>query len=109
MQHLLILELSASDFREICNIFSNELINVPTDRIRVIKGGQGNRQVYQTAEEAIENKLGFVPSPADLANDIRDGEVLKPVRVMCSKDAVGRYDYDLIEGSDPLLGMGYCL
>lgn len=91
-------ELSESDFREICNIFSSELICVPTDRIRVIMGGQGNRQVYQTAEEAVENKLGFVPGPADLANDILDGEALKPVKVMCSKDAEGRYDYDLIEG-----------
>jgi diketogulonate reductase-like aldo/keto reductase len=91
-------ELSDEDFKEISKIFAQECVYVPTDRIRVIMGGQGNRQVYQTVEEAIENKLGFVPSPVDLAQDIREGEVLKPVRVIRSADKTGKYDYDLIEG-----------
>ncbi len=91
-------ELSDEDFRDISKIFAQECVYVPTDRIRVIIGGQGNRQVYQTVEEAIENKLGFVPSPVDLAQDICKGEVLKPVRVTRSADKTGKYDYDLIEG-----------
>jgi diketogulonate reductase-like aldo/keto reductase len=91
-------ELSGDDFKELCNIFNQEIVYVPTDRICVVPGGQGNRQVYQTIEEALENKLGFVPSPVDLAQDIRDGEVLKPVRVVHSSDKTGKYDYDLIEG-----------
>jgi diketogulonate reductase-like aldo/keto reductase len=91
-------ELSDEDFEEISKIFAQECVYVPTDRIRVIVGGQGNRQVYQTVEEAIENKLGFVPSPVDLAQDIREREVLKPVRVIRSTDKTGKHDYDLIEG-----------
>lgn len=91
-------ELSEDDFKKLCNIFIQEIVYVPTERICVIPGGQGNRQVYQTVEEAVGNKLGFVPSPVDLAQDIRDGEVLKPVRVVCSSDKTGKYDYDLIEG-----------
>ena len=91
-------ELSEDDFKELCNIFKQEIVYIPTDRICVVPGGQGNRQVYQTVEEALENKLGFVPSPVDLAQDIRDGEVLKPVRVVHSSDKTGKYDYDLIEG-----------
>lgn len=91
-------ELLDEDFEEISKVFAQECAYVPTDRIRVIIGGQGNRQVYQTIEEAIENRLGFVPSPVDLAQDIREGEVLKPVRVVRSADKTGKYDYDLIEG-----------
>jgi len=86
------------DFREISKIFAQECVHVPVNRIRVILGGQGNRQVYQTVEEAIENKLGFVPSPMDLAHDIQKGKVLKPARVIKSTDKTGNYDFDLIEG-----------
>lgn len=86
------------DFREISKIFTQKCVYVPVNRIRVILGGQGNRQVYQTIEEAIENKLGFVPSPMDLARDIQKGEVLKPVRVIRSTDKTSNYDFDLIEG-----------
>jgi len=91
-------ELSDEDFEKISETFAQEYVFVPTDRIRVIIGGQGNRQVYQTIEEAIENKLGFVPSPADLAQSIGKGEALKPVRVVRSTSTAGKYDYDLIEG-----------
>lgn len=91
-------ELSDEDFMEISKVFAQEYVYVPTDRVCVITGEQGNRRVYQTVEEALENKLGFVPSPADLAQDIRNGEVLKPVRVIKSSDKTGKYDYDLIEG-----------
>jgi diketogulonate reductase-like aldo/keto reductase len=86
------------DFREISKIFTQECVYVPVNRIRVILSGQGNRQVYQTVEEAIENKLGFVPSPMDLAHDIQKGEVLKPVRVIRSTDKTGNYNFDLTEG-----------
>jgi aryl-alcohol dehydrogenase-like predicted oxidoreductase len=91
-------ELSDEDFKEISETFAQECVYVPVDRIRVIISSQGNRQVYQTVEEAVENKLGFVPSPVDLAQDVRQGEVLKPVRLVASTDKTGKYDYDLIEG-----------
>lgn len=86
------------DFKEISKIFAQECVYVPVNRIRVILGGQGNRQVYQAVEEAIENKLGFVPSPVDLARDIRKEGILKPVKVVRSTDKTRKYDYDLIEG-----------
>ena len=91
-------ELSDEDFEKINEVFAQECLYIPTDRIRVITGGQGNRKVYQTVEEALENRLGFTPSPAELAQDFRDGEALKPVRVIKSTDKTGRYDYDLTEG-----------
>ncbi|MHC4174966.1 MAG: aldo/keto reductase [Planctomycetota bacterium] len=91
-------ELSDEDFKEISRVFTQECIYAPTDRIRVIIGGRGDRQVYQTVDEALENKLGFVPSPLDLAQDICKGEILKPVKVTQSTDESGKHDYDLIEG-----------
>ncbi len=91
-------ELSEEDSKEISKTFAQECVHVLPDRIRVTMGGQGNRQAYQTIKEAIENKLGFVPSPVDLAEDIREGEILKPVRVVRSTDRTGKYCYDLIEG-----------
>ena len=83
---------------EISKLFAQECLYVPTERIQVIAGGQGNRKVYQTVEEAMENKLGFVPSPVDLAQDVRRGEVLKPVRVIRHQGKTDEYDYDIIEG-----------
>jgi len=91
-------EISAEDFEKINEVFTKDGLYVQTDRIRVIVGGQGNRKVYQTVEEALENSLGFSPSPEELAQDIRDGETLKPVRVISSTDKTGNYDYDLVEG-----------
>jgi diketogulonate reductase-like aldo/keto reductase len=91
-------DLADEDFDEICRVFTQESANVPTDRICVVEGGQGNRQVYQTIQDALENKLGFIPSPADLARSIRRGEMLKPVRVVPTQDRSGRYDYDRLEG-----------
>jgi diketogulonate reductase-like aldo/keto reductase len=90
--------LSDEDFKQISGAFSQTGLNAPTDRIRVIAGGQGNRKVYQTVEEALENKLGFTPSPEELSRDILGGEAVKPVRVIKSVDKTGKYDYDLVEG-----------
>ncbi|MBI4333160.1 MAG: aldo/keto reductase [Chloroflexi bacterium] len=91
-------DLLPEDFNRIRQIFAPRYEQVPVQRIRIIAGVQGSRQVYQTAEEAKENKLGFRPSPMELARDMQDGEVLKPVRVIRSTDESGQYDYDLVEG-----------
>jgi diketogulonate reductase-like aldo/keto reductase len=89
-------ELAEEDFEEIFQIFTRECVYVPTERIRVIT--ESDTKVYQTIKDAIANKLGFVPSPVDLAQDLKNGEVLKPVRLIATKDITGEYDYDLIEG-----------
>jgi len=52
----------------------------------------------RSIEEAIENNLGFVPSPVELSRDILDGDRIKPVRLKYTKDPSGRYKYDLVEG-----------
>lgn len=90
--------LSQEDFDKIGDVMYTECIAVPTERIRVAENGQGNRQVYQTKEQAIENRLGFVPSPVALASSIGEEDFTKPVRVIRTADRSGRYDYDLVEG-----------
>ena len=64
----------------------------------VSKSGEGNRKVYQTLEEALENKLNMRPSPQELAEDIALGEDIKPVRVIKSRDTNAKHDYELVEG-----------
>jgi len=91
-------QLSDEDFDRIGRVFTNEYSFVPTDRIKVSTEGEGGRKVYQTLEDALENPLGFVPSPAALAQSLKQGDVLKPVRLMPTTDPSGKYDYDLIEG-----------
>jgi aryl-alcohol dehydrogenase-like predicted oxidoreductase len=66
---------------------------IAPEKICVSIHGQGNRQVYQTKEDAVENKLGFVPSPADLAGALHRESFIKPVRLIKTKEG-----YDLIEG-----------
>jgi len=91
-------ELSEKDFEVINKIFSQNCMYVETARIRVVTDGQNNRKVYQTLEDAIENRLKFTPSPSELAQDISNGQLLKPVRLRKSTCRTGEYDYDLIEG-----------
>ena len=89
--------ISDGDIEEINRQFFAELKYVPVDRIRVsIEGEEASRQVYQTIREAKENRLGFTPSPNELASSIREGGFSRPVRLIQSKDK--RDEYDLING-----------
>ena len=61
------------------------------------KEGEGNRKVYKTVEEAIENSSNLSPSPQELAEFIKLGEKIKPVRLIkCNRKE--NYKYYLIEG-----------
>lgn len=75
-------DLAEEDVELISRAFTQHSVSIPTDRIRVDRNGLGK----------------FVPSPNELARDIRKGEILKPIRVVKSKDTSGEYDYDLVEG-----------
>lgn len=92
-------ELEPDDFASIADEFKTIPIKIPVEKIRVASDGHGNRSVYQTIEAAIENNMGFCPSPSDLASDIlRRNEDIKPVRVRKTSDTSGRYEFDLVEG-----------
>ena len=57
-----------------------------------------NRNVYQTLEEAIENRFNLVPSPVELAEQIASGEILKPIKLRLDASDPERVRYQLIEG-----------
>jgi len=90
--------LEKNEIDEIDKVFKRQIVRVLPDRIRISTQGQGNKRVYQTIEEAIENKLCFVPSPVELARSLVKEEDIKPVRLIRTLDKIGKYDYDLIEG-----------
>lgn len=87
-------DIEKLDIQEIDRIFQRLPIFVSPNRIRVSTQGQMNRAVYQTLEEARENRMGNVPSPADLAKNVVKEEMIKPVRLIYSNNG----DYDLVEG-----------
>jgi aryl-alcohol dehydrogenase-like predicted oxidoreductase len=89
-------DLEDTDIEEIRNAYPVNIIEVPTDRIRPSPTGEWGHTVYMTVEEALSNEAGFTPSPAELAENVKSGEVLKPVRLTPS--ASDKYEYDLIGG-----------
>ncbi len=88
-------KLSVDDFGKIDRIFTPEYVYVSPERIQVAASG---RKYYRTVEEAISNRFEASPSPWDLAQSIKQGEVLKAVRLMPASHK-GKYDYDLVEGA----------
>jgi diketogulonate reductase-like aldo/keto reductase len=90
--------LSKSDQSMIDQVFKAEPEKIPTDSICVSLEGEGNRKVYQSLEQALENRFGFTPSPSDLADDFSRGETIKPVRLIRNNNPSSAYKYDLIEG-----------
>ena len=92
------LELSKKEVRLIEKTFPIEYYYIPINRIKVSLSGEWNHMVYQTLDQAIENKLGFTPSPKELAKSINKGDYLKPVRLKRSKDSNSSYDFDLVGG-----------
>ena len=74
-------DLDEDDIELIGRTFTKPCISIPTDRIKVDRNGLDK----------------FVPSPETLAKDIRNGEILKPIRVVKSEGS-NDYDYDLVEG-----------
>ena len=91
-------DLLPEDIREIDDCFQPNVKLVPPQKIRAVSGGIGKRATYLTVEEAIENRLGFVPSPVELADDILKEGLLKPVRVTPTPHQQTEFDYDLVEG-----------
>lgn len=93
------LELSSRDIATINGACPCAPSDVPVDAIKVVLDGEGNRQAYQTIDDALTNFLGFVPSPQQLAADLAlRNEPLKPVRVRRSTESSERHDFELIEG-----------
>lgn len=89
-------DLSEDELHRIREVFPFTIVHIPTDCIRVAAQGEWGRTADQTLEEALANAHGNSPSPAELAEAIRAGDFLKPVRVVPATDS--RDAYDLIGG-----------
>ncbi len=91
-------DLSKENIKEIDDFFPIKLQYIPTREINVSSEGERGRQVYQTLQEAIENKLGYSPDPLELAETLKQGDYIKPVRLIRSSKGSKKYQYDLING-----------
>jgi diketogulonate reductase-like aldo/keto reductase len=92
------IELTDDDMVTIDRVTAYEPVDIDTGSIRVVPDDHGRRLVYCTLEEARENRLGLTPSPLELAEDLRAGNFLKPIRVRLSMDTASGFDYELVEG-----------
>lgn len=91
-------QISFEDLELINKAFDSNPQLIPTNEINVSATGEGDRKVYQSRSEAIENNLNLSPSPLELAEFIRSGELAKPVRLVMRKDDAKGLKYDLVEG-----------
>ncbi len=91
-------QLDIADLEIIGKVCSAQPKLISTRNIKVSLEGEGNRSVYQTIDEAINNDLGLSPSPIELAKDIVNGEPVKPVRVRPLKEPQENIEFELIEG-----------
>jgi diketogulonate reductase-like aldo/keto reductase len=81
----------------------SENCRVPIDlitpnKINVSEFGEESRKVYRTLQEAEKNHLVLCPSPTQLAMQLRNGENIKPVRIIRAQSSTTNCTFDLIEG-----------
>lgn len=91
-------KIATGDLKKINDVFAARIRLVPVAKISVSTKGEKGNPVYKTLEEAINNKLGFTPSPVELSEQIKKGEYLKPVRLVKRKHRNKKAEYDLIGG-----------
>jgi len=93
------IKLDAEDIRKIEDAFYGEPVMVPADRIRVLPDDADvTHVIYTSVQQALKNEAGLQPSPAALAEEIKSGNLQKPVELVSSGDKSGKYDFDLIGG-----------
>ncbi|MGD0335701.1 MAG: aldo/keto reductase [Candidatus Omnitrophota bacterium] len=91
--------LDQADMEEMNRAFFRESVLVPTERIRVLNYDvDETHRIYITLEDALKNKMNIQPSPVAIAEELKQGSMLKPVELVTSGDKSGYYDYDLTHG-----------
>ena len=86
-------EIADEDMAELSRIFTQPVIEVPTDRIDVVASHTG--KVYRSIDDAIENSYGFAPTPSALSETMRASGMLKPIKLHPSQNGDR---YELFEG-----------
>ena len=90
------LNIEAEDLDKIDKACKTNISTIDTKKIRV--SDEYNRKVYTTLEQAKQNKMNMVPSPIELAEEMKCGEFLKPVRLKEISNQIDRKNYDLTDG-----------
>lgn len=91
--------LDENDSNNLVNVFKRKIVKVSVNRIRVLNVDvDDTHPIYTTIEDAIENPLDLKPSPQDIACEVKQGNILKPIELVHSSDNSGQYNYDLIHG-----------
>lgn len=84
--------LDAADMDRLSRAFASAVVDVPVEAITVVASDIG--KAFKTLDQARANTLGLSPSPSELAETMRDGDFLKPVKLRKRPDG----GYDLFEG-----------
>ena len=92
------LDLSKSDVDLISENCRMPIELIAPNNINVSEFGEESRKVYRTLEEAEKNHLELCPSPSQLAMQFKNGENIKPVRIIRTQSAISNCTFDLIEG-----------
>ena len=88
--------LEQDDTQLLDDNFCDPIVEIPVSQIEISLNGEWGRAVYQTLDEALENRHGYSPSPVELASTIKVEGLLKPVRVRRSQSA--KKPYELVGG-----------
>ena len=81
--------------------YLSENLKTPRDLVdtkEVRPSNDYSRKVYQTIEEALENKMRMSPSPLELSEEMKRGNFLKPIRLKELPETISGKNYDLVEG-----------
>lgn len=87
-------DLDEADLDVLSRAFEADIRDIPVEAIEVVASHTG--KAFTTLEDARRNTLNLSPSPDELAEELRDGDMLKPVKVRPKPDADGRFE--LFEG-----------
>jgi aryl-alcohol dehydrogenase-like predicted oxidoreductase len=88
------LKMSPEDMNAISSIFASEVRSIPASLMWV----RDASKVYTTLEGACRNAYNLTPSPAELAEQIRSGEILKPIKICACPHTEGHRQYEVVEG-----------
>jgi predicted aldo/keto reductase-like oxidoreductase len=86
--------LPAEFFDEVEKVFPAKIVDIPVTSIRVT--GSHTGKAYVNLSDARANILNLSPSPQELARELMDGEMLKPVKVRVTTGKDG--EFELFEG-----------
>jgi diketogulonate reductase-like aldo/keto reductase len=91
--------MEPDDIAAINDTFHRDVSLIVPSRICVVNEDADEAHlIYTSIEDAVNNALNIQPAPAILAEELIEGEILKPVQVVPTVDQSGKYDYDLTHG-----------